>query len=56
MDANSIDVGRFRIGPSYSGHPHHVAIHRTDDAAGEGGDFPIAALEKAIAAFYEEHF
>lgn len=50
---NSFTVGRFVLAPPYSDDPGSIAIY-TD--GGEGGDFPIEALEAVIAAFYAEHF
>jgi hypothetical protein len=48
-----IRIGRFKLGPAYSGDPAMVGIYTT---SGEGGDFPVDALEAVIAQFYKDHF
>lgn len=47
-----------QVGRNVDGDIHSVAgkVHIRDQVTGEGGTFPIAELEQAIAAFFSEQF
>ncbi len=61
MDANIRRAGDFIIIGDFSIEPNHangkVWITRiAGEARGEGGEFDLEALHKAVAAFYNENF
>lgn len=52
----SVDIGRFTL-YRYNGNEHvYIECNHKSDAAGEGGGFNEAELEKVIADFYAKHF
>jgi hypothetical protein len=51
MTTSIVDIGEFYIQPAIN--KGKIWIGRQD---GEGGEFPIDELEKAIKEFYDERF
>lgn len=50
--AEEIQIGSLTLREGYGG-PESIAIYQAD---GEGGDFPVAAIEALLQAYYREHF
>jgi len=56
LTANGLRIGSLILREAY-GTPEDVAIYRASGgAAGEGGDFPAAEIERVLLKFYEDHF
>lgn len=51
--ALGVFIGRYTLRDSYTPEPGYRWLERDN---GEGGDFPIAAIEVALDKFFDEHF